>query len=77
MFSGTTRNRFSKEYKKGIVKLITELCKKPTEVAKDIGVTAILLSRGRYNNTILTGTKPSRVKKTHEQPDANRKTLGK
>ena len=31
--------KFTNEYKQEIVRLITELGKKPTEVAKDIGVT--------------------------------------
>lgn len=37
--------RFTDDYKKEIVKLITELGKKPTEVARDIGVTATSVRR--------------------------------
>jgi transposase len=37
--------KFTDDYKKEIVKLITELGKKPTEVARDIGVTPTSIRR--------------------------------
>ena len=40
-----TKNRFTSDYKKEIVKLVTELGKKPSEVAEDIGVTATTVRR--------------------------------
>ncbi len=35
----SNKNKFTDEYKKEIVKLVTELGKKQTDVARDIGVT--------------------------------------
>ena len=40
-----SKNRFTVEYKKEMVKLVTELGKKPTEVAEDIGVTPTTIRR--------------------------------
>lgn len=37
--------RFTDDYKKEMVKLVTELGKKPTEVAEDIGVSAASVRR--------------------------------
>ncbi len=37
--------RFTDDYKKEMVKLVTELGKKPTEVAEDIGVSATSVRR--------------------------------
>lgn len=39
------KQTFTDDYKKEIVKLITELGKKPVDVAKDIGVTATSVRR--------------------------------
>lgn len=38
-------SKFTEEYKKDIVKLVTELGKKPVDVAKDIGVSATAVRR--------------------------------
>ena len=38
-------SKFTNDYKKEIVRLITELGKKPSEVAEDIGVTATTVRR--------------------------------
>jgi transposase len=40
-----TNKKFTEDYKKEIVKLITELGKKPVDVAKDIGVTPTSIRR--------------------------------
>lgn len=40
----SSNKKFTEEYKKEIVKLVTELNKKPTEVAEDIGVTPTSIS---------------------------------
>ncbi|SET22329.1 transposase, partial [Anaerobranca gottschalkii] len=39
------KNKFTDDYKKEIVKLITELGKKTTDVARDIGVTPTTIRR--------------------------------
>lgn len=39
------RTRYNDEYKKEIVRLVTELGKKPSEVANDIGVTDVTVRR--------------------------------
>ncbi|SCY59726.1 transposase, partial [Alkaliphilus peptidifermentans] len=41
----SNKNKFTEDYKKEIVKLVTELGKKPTDVAKDIGVTPTSIRR--------------------------------
>lgn len=41
----SNRKRFTNDYKKEMVKLITELGKKPTDVARDIGVTPTTIRR--------------------------------
>ena len=41
----SNRNKFTDDYKKEIVKLVTELGKKPTDVARDIGVTSTTIRR--------------------------------
>lgn len=45
MSSMGNKTKFTSDYKKEIVKLVTELGKKPTEVAGDIGVTATTIRR--------------------------------
>ena len=37
--------KFTEDYKKEMVRLVTELGKKPTEVARDIGVAAVTMRR--------------------------------
>lgn len=41
----SNKNKFTEDYKKEIVKLVTELGKKPTDVARDIGVTPTSIRR--------------------------------
>ncbi|SNS88105.1 transposase [Anaerovirgula multivorans] len=41
----SNRNKFTDDYKKEMVKLITELGKKPADVARDIGVTPTTIRR--------------------------------
>ncbi|QUH24919.1 transposase [Serpentinicella alkaliphila] len=41
----SNKNEFTEDYKKEIVKLVTELGKKPTDVAKDIVVTPTSIRR--------------------------------
>lgn len=41
----SNKNRFTEDYKKEIVKLVTELGKNPADVAKDIGVTPTSIRR--------------------------------
>ncbi len=41
----SNNKKFTEDYKKEMVKLVTELGKKPSEVAKDIGVTPVSVRR--------------------------------
>lgn len=70
----TEKNKFSADYKKEIVKLITDLGKKPVKVAEDIGVSATTIRRWvqQYNTH---GDQAFPGKGNLKSDDAERKAL--
>lgn len=72
----SNRNKFTDDYKKEMVKLITELGKKPTDVARDIGVTPTTIRRW-VNQYSLHGEDAFPGKGNLRPADAEQKRLEK
>ena len=76
MSEQTGSKRFNREYKEEIVRLITELGKKPSEVAEDIGVSATTVRRW-VNQAKAHGADAFPGKGHLRTPDAERKAFEK
>ena len=72
----TGSKRFSREYKEEIVRLVTELGKKQSEVAEDIGVSASTVRRW-VNQVKAHGADSFPGKGYLRRPDAERKAFEK